>query len=179
MVGLWGGDVAQAVFADTPPRRSPPGPPTCPYYATFLSRSTPASDLAMTEVTKHSMLFFVRLVHRIEITKWDNVDAEEEIHFGDPFPHFRRCPPPMRLTTLWHLGNTAGAWRPPKCTFAGALPITCPCDCKVCPLCIYVCLPAFLTNWSKFARDLYEFRTNKCLSRCVNAEVYMKFVRNW
>ena len=51
------------------------------------------------------MLFFVGLVHQIEITKGGNVDAESEIHFA-----ISGVAPPVRPTTLWHLGNTAPAW---------------------------------------------------------------------
>ena len=48
-LGLWEGDAAQALFAH--PRESvPAGPPTCPFHPTFLSRSAPASDLAVIEV---------------------------------------------------------------------------------------------------------------------------------
>ena len=70
------------------------------------------------------MRFFLGDVHKIEITKGDNVDAESEIHFANSGVAL-----PVRPTTLWHLGN-------PKCTKAGAWSIICPCDCKVCPLCI-------------------------------------------
>ena len=48
-VGLWEGDAARALFAD-PPESVPAGPPTCPFHPTFLSRSAPASDLAVIEV---------------------------------------------------------------------------------------------------------------------------------
>ena len=78
-VGLWEGDAAQALF--DPPKAVPPPPPTCPYHATVISRSAPATDLAVMEVAEHLVLFFVGDVHRIEITKGDNVDAESEIHF--------------------------------------------------------------------------------------------------
>ena len=78
------------------------------------------------------MLFFVGSVHQIEICNGDNVDAESKIHFA-----MSRVAPPVRPTTLWHLVNTALAWRSPGCSKAGAWSITCPCDRKVCLL---VCL---------------------------------------
>ena len=61
-VGLWEGDAAQALFAD-PPESVPAGPPTCPFHPTPLSRSAPASDLAVIEVGEQCMLFFVGSVH--------------------------------------------------------------------------------------------------------------------
>ena len=140
-VGLWEGDAAQALFADAP-EAVPVGPPTCPFHPTFLSRSAPSSDLAVMEIAEQSILFFVGSVHKIEICKGDNVDAESEIHFA-----MSGVSPLVRPTTLWHLLNTAPAWRSPKCTKAGAWSITCPCDCKVCLL---VCLPPALPNWTKF-----------------------------
>ena len=48
-VGLLEGEAAQALFAD-PPQTLPAGPPTCPFHPTFISRSAPASDLAVIEV---------------------------------------------------------------------------------------------------------------------------------
>ena len=48
-VGLWEGEAAQALFAN-PPQTLPAGPPTCPFHPTFISRSAPASDLAVIEV---------------------------------------------------------------------------------------------------------------------------------
>ena len=140
-VGLWEGDAAKALFAD-PPEAVPAGPPTCPFHPTFLSRSAPASDLAVIEVSEQCMLFFVGSVHHIEVCKGDNVDAGSEIHFA-----MSGVAPPGRPTTLWHLANTAPAWRVPTCSKAGAWSITCPCDCKVCLL---VCLLCLLANWTKF-----------------------------
>ena len=78
----------------------------------------------------------------IEICKGDNVDAESEIHFA-----MSGVAPPVRSTTLWHLVNSAPAWRSPRCSKARAWSITCPCDCKVCLL---VCLLSLLANWTKF-----------------------------
>ena len=140
-VGLWEGDVAQALFAD-PPESVPAGPPTCPFHPTFLSRSAPASDLAVIEVREQCMLFFVGNVHQLEVCKGDNADAESEIHFA-----MTGIAPPERPTTLWHLANTAPAWRSPKCTKSGAWSITCPCECKVCLLGCLLCL---LANWTNF-----------------------------
>ena len=140
-VGLSEGDAAQALFAD-PPESVPAGPPTCPFHPTFLSRSAPASDLAVIEVGEQCMLFFVGSVHQIEVCKGDNADAESEIHFA-----MTGIAPPERPTTLWHLANTAPAWRSPKCAKTGAWSITCPCECKVCLL---VCLLCLVENWTKF-----------------------------
>ena len=136
----------------TPPRRSRPFPPARPFHPTFLSRSAPASDLAVIEVGEQCMLFFVVSVHQIEVCKGDNVDAESEIHFA-----MSGVAPPVWPTTLWHLVNTAPAWRARKCSNVGGWSITCPCDCKVCLL---VCLLGLLANWTKLVRNSYEFRTN-------------------
>ena len=73
-VELWEGDAAQALFAD-PPESVPAGPPTCLFHASFLSRSAPASDLAVIEVGEQCMLFFVGSVHEIEVCKGDNANA--------------------------------------------------------------------------------------------------------
>ena len=102
-VGLWEGEAAQALFAD-PPQMVPAGPPTCPFHPTFISRSAPASDLAVIEVGEQCMLFFVGSVHQLEVCKGDNVDAESEIHFA-----MTGIAPPARPTTLWHLVNTVPA----------------------------------------------------------------------
>ena len=67
-VGLWEGGAAQALFAD-PPESVPAGPPTCPFHPTFLSRSAPASNLAVIEVGEQCMLFFVGRVHQLEVCK--------------------------------------------------------------------------------------------------------------
>ena len=143
MVGLWETGAAQALFADAPEAvPAPPPPPNCPFHPTFLSRSAPASDLAVLEVGEQCMLFFVGSVHHIQVCKGDNVDAESEIHLV-----ISGVAPPVRPTTLRHLVNTAAAWRSPRCSKAGAWSITCPCDCKVCLL---VCLLCFLANWTKF-----------------------------
>ena len=141
-VGLWEGGATQALFADAP-EAVPAGPPTCPFHPTFLSRSAPSSDLAVMEIAEQSMLFFVGSVHQIKNCKGDNVVAESEIHFA-----ISGVAPPVQPTTLWHMLNTAPAWRSPKCTKAGAWSITCPYDCKVCLL---VCLLPLLPNWTKFA----------------------------
>ena len=150
-VGLWEGDAAQALFAD-PPESVPAGPPTCPFHPTFLSRSAPASDLAVIEVGEQCMLFFVGSVHPLEVCKGDNADAESEIHFA-----MTGIAPPERPTTLWHLAHTAPAWRSPKCAKTGAWSITCPRECKVCLL---MCLLGLLANWTEFTSNSYEFRTN-------------------
>ena len=65
-----------------PPQTVPAGPPTCPFHPSFLSRSAPASDLAVIEVGEQCMLFFVGSVHQLEVCKGENVDAESEIHFA-------------------------------------------------------------------------------------------------
>ena len=80
-VGLWEGEAAQALFAD-PPESVLAGPPTCPFNPTCISRSAPASDLAVIEVGEQCMLFFVGSVHQLEVCKGGNVDAESEIHFA-------------------------------------------------------------------------------------------------
>ena len=80
-VGLWGGDAAEALFADAP-EVVPSDPPTYPYHPTFLSWSAPADVLAVMEVAEHSVLFFAGLVHQVEVTKDGNIDAEQEIHFA-------------------------------------------------------------------------------------------------
>ena len=132
----------------TPPIRSrqapPPScpPPFPPFHPTFLSRSAPASDLAVIEVGEQCMLFFVGSVHMLEVCRGDNADAELEIHFA-----VTGIAPPERPTTLWHLANTAPAWRSPKCAKTGAWSITSPCECKVSLL---VCLLCLLANWTKF-----------------------------
>ena len=133
---LWEGGAAHALFADAP-EAVPAGPPTCPFHPTFLSGPAPASDLAVIEVGEQCMLFFVGSVHQVEVCKGDNVDAESEIHFA-----MWGVAPPGRPTTLWHLANTAPAWRSPRCSKAGAWSITCPCDCKVCLLVCSFCLLA-------------------------------------
>ena len=135
-MGLWEGDAAQALFAH-PPEAVPAGPPTCPFHPTCLSQSAPASDLAVIEVSEQCMLFFVGIVHRVEVCKGDNIDAESEIHFA-----MSGVAPPGRPTTLWHLGNTALAWRSPICSKAGEWSMTCACDCKVCLLVCLLCLSA-------------------------------------
>ena len=66
----------------TPPGTLPAGPPTCPFHPTFISRSAPASDLAVIEVGCQCMLFFVGSVHQLEVAKGGDVDAESEIHFA-------------------------------------------------------------------------------------------------
>ena len=58
-----------------PPQTVPAGPPTCPFHPIFISRSAPASDLAVIEVGEQCMLFFVGSVHQLEVCKGDNVDA--------------------------------------------------------------------------------------------------------
>ena len=138
-VGLWEGRLPRP-SSPTPLRQS--GPPTCPFHPTFISRSVPASDLAVIEVGEQCMLFFVGSVHQLEVCKGDNLDAESEIHFA-----MTGIAPPVRLTTLWHLVNTVPAWRSPKCAKTGAWSITCPCECKVGLL---VCLLCILANWTKF-----------------------------
>ena len=139
--GVVGGGCCKALFADSPGAVLA-GPPTCAFHPTFLSRSAPASDLAVIEVGEQCVLFFVGSVHQVEVWKGDNVDAESEIHFA------MSCDaPPGRPTTLWHLMNTAPAWRSPICSKAGAWSITCPCNCKVCLL---VCLICLLANSTKF-----------------------------
>ena len=130
-VGLWEGAAAQAHFAN-PPKSVPACPPTCPFHPTFLSWWAPASDLAVIQVGKQCMLFFVGSVHELEVCKGDNADAELEIHFA-----MTGIAPPERPTTLWHVANTAPAWWLSKCAKSGAWAITCPCECKVCLL---VCL---------------------------------------
>ena len=90
---------AQALFADAP-EAVPAGPPTCPFHPTFLSRSAPSSKFTVMEMAEQSMVFFVGSVHQIEICKWDNVDAESEIHFV-----MLGVAPPARPTTLWHLST--------------------------------------------------------------------------
>ena len=150
-LGLWEGEAAQALFADLP-QTLPAGPPTCPFHPTFISRSAPASDLAVIEVGPQCMLFFVGSVHQLEVCKGGDVDAESEIHFA-----LSGIAPPGRPTTLWHLVNTVPTWRSPKCARTGAWGITCPCECKVC---LPVCLLCVLANWTKFTRNSYEIRTN-------------------
>ena len=107
-------------------------PPTCPFHPTFLSRCAPSTDLAVTEIAEHNVLFFVRNVHQIEISKGSPVDAESEMHFA-----MLSVAPPLRPSTMWHLLNTAPVWWLPKCSKARAWSITRPCDCKKCLL---VCL---------------------------------------
>ena len=78
-VGLWEGGAAQPLFADAP-EAVPAGPPSFPYHPILLSRSAPATDLAVIEIAEHNVLFSVGTVHQIEICKGDNVDAESKIH---------------------------------------------------------------------------------------------------
>ena len=133
-LGGWGCGRGLLPRPSSPIPQSPsrPPPPTCPFHPTFLSRSGPASDLAVIEVGEQCMLFFVGSVHQPEVCKGDNADAESEIHFA-----MTGIALPGRPTTLWHLANTAPAWRSPKCAKYRAWAITCPCECKVCLL---VCL---------------------------------------
>ena len=140
-VRLWEGDAAQALFAD-PPEAVPASPPTCPFHPTFLSRSAPASDLAVIEVGEQCMRFLVGSVHQVEVNKGENLDAESEIHFA-----MSGVAPPGRPTTLWHLANTAPMCRSPRCAKSREWSITCPCDCKVRLLVYLLCL---LANWTKF-----------------------------
>ena len=140
-MGLWEGDAAQALSAD-PPKSVRAGPPTCPFHPTFISRSAPASDLAVIEVGEQCMLFFMGSVHQLEVCKGDNADAESEIDFA-----MTGIAPPERLSTLWHLVNMVPAWGPPKWAKTGACSIICPWECKVCLL---VCLLCLLANWTKF-----------------------------
>ena len=149
-VGLWEGDAAHALFAN-PPESVPAVPPTCPFHPTFLSRLALASDLAVIEVGEQCMLFFVGSVHQLWVSKGGNAEAESEIHFA-----MTGIAPPERPTTLWHLANTAPAWRSPKCAKSGAWGITCPCECKVYLL---VCLLCLVENWTKFTWNSYEIRT--------------------
>ena len=139
-VGLWEGGATQALFADAL-EAVPASPPTCPFHPTFVSRSAPASDLAVIEVGEQCMLFFVGSVHRIELCKGDSLDAESQIHFA-----MSGVAPPVRPTTLWQLVNTTPAWRLPRCSKAGAPSITYPFDYKVCLLVSLLCL---LANWTK------------------------------
>ena len=136
----------------TPPELVPAGPPTCPFYPTFLSWSAAASDLAVIEVGEQRTLFFVGSVHRLEVGKGDDAVAELEIHFA-----MTGIAPPGRPTTLRHLANTAPAWRWPKCLKAAAWVITCPCECKVYLL---VCLLCLVANWMKFTCNSCGIRTN-------------------
>ena len=126
----------------TPPESVPAGPPTCTFHPTFLSQSAPASDLAVIEVGEQCMLFFVGSVHQIEVCKGDNADAESEILFA-----MTGIACPKQPTTLWHLANTAPAWRSPKCAKTGAWSIACPSECKVFLL---VCLLCLVEIWTKF-----------------------------
>ena len=67
-----------------PPQTLPAGCPTCPFHPNFISRSAPASDLAVIEVRPQCMLFFVGSVHQLEVAKGGDVDVESEIHFAFP-----------------------------------------------------------------------------------------------
>ena len=124
------------------------------------------------KMAEHSVLFFAAMMHHLEVTKDGTVDEGEAINFAisgvAPPP-----PPPVRPTMLWHLGNTALAWRSPKCMCAGCWSICCPCDCKVCPLCNSACLLTLPTNSQKFTRNSHEFRAyerlgqvSECRSLC-------------
>ena len=76
-----GGGCCPGPLRRPPPESVPAGPPTCPFHPTFLSRSAPASDLAVIEVGEQCTLF-VGSVHQLEVCKADNADAESEIHFA-------------------------------------------------------------------------------------------------
>ena len=136
-----GGGCCPNLFANAP-EAVPAGPPTCPFHPTFLSRLAASSDLAVMEIPEESILFFVGNVHQIEICKGEDVDAQSQIYFA-----ISGVAPLVRPTTLWHLLNTAPAWRLPKCSKARAWSITCPCGCKVRLL---VCLLSSLPNRTKF-----------------------------
>ena len=87
-VGSWEGEAAQALFAD-PPQTLPASPPTCPFHPTFISRSAPASDLAVIEVGPQCMLFFLGSVHQLEVVKGGRCRRG----VGDPLRLVRHCPP--------------------------------------------------------------------------------------
>ena len=104
---------------------------TRPYHPTFLFRCNPADDLAVLEVGEHSVLFFVGVVHQLEVMKDDTVDEVIPISFA-----ISSVPPPplVRPTTMWYLVNTALAWRRVKQSGAGGWTIVCPYDYEVCEL---------------------------------------------
>ena len=99
---MWEGNAAQALFADAAGLPAS-GPPTCPYHPTFLTRSSPADDLAVPEAGEHSKLFFLGVVHQLEVVKDGTVDEVTPITFAI-------CSAPRSPHTLWHLVNTAPAW---------------------------------------------------------------------
>ena len=123
------------------PEAVPANPPTCPFHPTLLSQPAPSSDLAVIDVAEQCMLFFVEIVQQIDICQRDNVDAGSEIQFA-----MSGIASPVQPTMLWHLVNTATAWRSPRRSEARVWSITCPCDCKVCLL---VCLLSLWANWTK------------------------------
>ena len=126
----------------------PAGPPACPFHPTFFSWSASASDLAVIEVGEQCMLFFVGSVHQVEVCKGDNADAELEINFA-----MTGIPPKERPTTLWHLADTAPAWRSPKCAKTGAWSISSHVSARCACLC--VCF----VYW-QIGQNSREIRTN-------------------
>ena len=84
--------------------RWPPPPPTCPYHPTFLSWSAAANAAAVLEVGEHSVLFFIGVVHPLEVTKEASVDEAAYINFA--ISGVAPPPPPIRPTTLGHVANT-------------------------------------------------------------------------
>ena len=139
-VELWEGGCFRGPLHPRP-RSVPAGPPIPPYHPSFLSRSAPASNLAVIGIAKQTVLVFVGSMNHIEIYKGNNVDAELEIHSP-----CQALPPPVRPTTLWHLLSTAPAWRLPRCSKARAWSLTCPCYCKVYWV---LCFLALLPDWTK------------------------------
>ena len=140
-VGLWEGDAAQALFAD-PPRIGPGRPPHVPLPPHLPLPVGPGLRPRRHGGRRAMHALFVGSVVQMEVCKGHNADAESEIHFA-----MTGIGPPERPTTLWHLANTAPAWRSPKCAKSRACAIPCPCECKVCFL---VCLLCLVDNWTKF-----------------------------
>ena len=157
----------------TPPSRSRPPPPTWPFHPTFLSRSAPASDLAVIVVGEQCMLFLVGSVQQLEVCKGDNADAESEIHFA-----MSSVAPPGRPTILgmWRTRPQRGGRRPGHGQSHVHVSARCACLC--------VCFVYWQIGRNspeirtKFVRIWYEFHVNEFVSILRQYEIRTKFVHN-
>ena len=162
-VGLWEGDAAQALFADTP--NVPASPPPRPFRARVLSRSAPADVLAVLEVAPHSVLFFAGLVHQLEITKNRKVDEGEAMNFAisgvAPSPYG----PPRSGTwrTMPERAGTPGARVPGPGPSAARAIVRCA-PCAILRVCLHLWRIRRNSHEirTKFLQMWYEIRAHEC-----------------